>query len=122
MSEESPAPANERVVALPSAGVPADQGLSSLGLDMQLGGTVMALGVALFAFSTLIAMPDGRGDSLWLFLLLSTCVARSLFHRMAGTELLYGRAGLEIERNPLGALRRYVIIAIAHSVLFAVAL
>jgi hypothetical protein len=119
MSEESPGP-KDRVIALPAAGVPADQGLSSLGLVMQLAGTVTALGVALFAFSTLLTRPDHRGDSLWMFLLLGTCVARSLFHRMSGTELLYGRTIDGV--HPLVALKRYVVIGLVHSVVFALAL
>lgn len=106
------------VVELPAAGVPADQGLSSLGLIMQLGGTVAGLGVALFAFGALLTMRAAHGESLWMFLLLSTCVVRSLFHRMAGTDLLYARP----HTAPLAALQRYILIGLGHSALFAVVL
>ncbi|MBA2545082.1 MAG: hypothetical protein H0V17_35895 [Deltaproteobacteria bacterium] len=108
-----------KVVQLPAAGVPADQGLSSLGLIMQLAGSVGGLGVSLLAFASLLGMKDSRGDALWLFLLLSTCVVRSVFHRMAGTEMLYGRPGAS---NALGGLTRYIVIGAIHSVVFAAAL
>jgi hypothetical protein len=109
MSGEQPG-----VVQLPAAGVPADGGLSTLGLVMQVAGTISGIGVSLFAFSTLFAMRVASPDTLWMFVLLATCVVRSLFHRFAGTELLYGR--------PVAGLLRYILIGLAHSVLFAVAM
>ena len=113
------------VVQLPSAGIPADQGLSSLGLIMQLGGSLLAAGVALMSFMALVAM-SGPGESLWMFLLLGTCITRSLFHRMAGTELLYGRrTGLSLDgtaTSPLRGLHRYIIVGLIHTVVFTVIL
>jgi len=104
------------------ASMPADQGLSSLGLIMQLGGTVFAGGATLFAF---LQMMDGhsRSDAMWMILVLALCVGRSLYHRIAGTELLYGRpAGLNATRpaGPLTGLRRYIAIGLVHTVLIAV--
>lgn len=114
MSRDQPA-----VVQLPTAGVPADQGLSSLGLIMQLGGTVAGVGVALFAFAMLFGL---RGaDALWMFLLLATCVVRSMFHRSAGIEILYGRPRADGASAPLVGLVRYIVIALAHSALVAAA-
>ncbi len=110
------------VVQLPAAGVPADQGLSSLGLIMQLAGTVAGLGVALFAFAVLLSMRDANGEPVWMFLLLSTCVVRSLFHRNAGTEILYGKPREDGAARPIVGLTRYIVIGLAHSVLFAIAL
>lgn len=108
------------VVELPSAGGPADHGLSSLGLIMQLGGTMIAAGIALMSFMLLVAMPGGPSEAMWLMLLLATCIARSLVHRMAGTELLYGRrTGLAGDGgNPLAGVQRYIIVGFAHAVLF----
>lgn len=114
MSRDQPA-----VVQLPAAGVPADQGLSSLGLIMQLGGTLSGVGTALFAFAMLFGI---RGsDTLWMFLLLATCVARSLFHRAAGIEILYGKPRADGASAPLVGLVRYIVIGLAHSVLVAIA-
>jgi len=108
------------VVQLPAAGVPADQGLSSLGLIMQLGGSVAAVGMAVLAFAMLFATArTGTSDALWLFLLLATCIVRSWFHRAAGLELVYGRTD---GATPLIGLVRYVVIGLAHSLLFAIAL
>ncbi len=127
MSRDQPA-----VVQLPTAGVPADQGLSSLGLIMQLGGTVSGVGVALFAFAMLFGL---RGaDTLWMFLLLATCVVRSMFHRSAGIEILYpkgtgsphgslayGQPRTDGASAPLVGLVRYIVIGLAHSVVVAAA-
>jgi hypothetical protein len=111
------------VVQLPAAGVPADGGLSSLGLVMQLGGTLMALVVSLYAFGRLLTMAD-KNEALWIFLLLATCIARSIIHRMAGTELLYGRASLDLDNppSPLAGLYRYIAVGLVHSVVVAIAM
>jgi len=112
----------EGVVQLPAAGVPADQGVSSLGLIMQLAGTLMALAVAMLAFIRLVSLTD-RGDAMWMFLLLGSCVVRSVFHRIAGTELLYGRSGsLDAPGTPLAGLYRYIVIGLAHSIALPIAL
>ena len=67
----------QRVVDLPEAGSPADQGLSSLGLLMQLAGTVLAAQVTLGTFILLFDLRGGdRKDTLWLFLILGLCVGR----------------------------------------------
>ena len=112
------------VVQLPSAGVPADHGLSSLGLIMQLGGSVFAAGAALFTFASMFEVSRIRAESLWMFLALALCIARSIFHRMAGTELLYGRSlGLgDVPTDPLAGVRRYIGIGLVHSVVFALLL
>lgn len=114
MSRDQPA-----VVQLPAAGVPADQGLSSLGLVMQLGGTIAAIAVTPLAFAMLFGARSP--GTLWLFLLLATCVVRSLFHRAAGTDILYGKPRADGASAPLVGLVRYIAIGLAHSVLIAVA-
>lgn len=101
--------------------VPADQGLSSLGLIMQLGGTVLAGAATLFAFMQMVDRYT-RTDAMWMMLVLGLCVGRSFVHRMAGTELLYGRpTGLNIARpaGPLTGLRRYIAVGFAHAVVIA---
>lgn len=109
------------VVELPAAGVPADQGVSSLGLLMQLAGSVLAAYGALVAFIMLFMMRGRTSGALWLFLVIGLCVARSLVHRAAGAELLYGRRrGFDGEiTDPLAGVRRYIKLAIAHSIAVA---
>jgi hypothetical protein len=65
----------DQVVELPNAGIPADHGLTSLGLVMQLGGSLLSAGAALLAFVSAFALT--RGDSLWLFVILAVSVVRS---------------------------------------------
>ncbi|MBL0216124.1 MAG: hypothetical protein IPQ07_19855 [Myxococcales bacterium] len=102
-------------VSLVDPGVPADQGLSSLGLLMQLGGSLFAAVATLGTFVTMLTR-GGRGeDKLWILLILGMCVTRSMFHRMAGTELLYGKRTLEGSASPLGGVKRYIVIALAQS-------
>ncbi len=115
---------NHRVVHLVSAQVPQDQGLSSLGLLMQLGGSLFAACAALATFIVLFGIRGGDG-TLTSLLLLGLCFTRSLFHRAAGTELLYGRRTHtgEIETaNPLAGLRRYIAIAGAQTLAVALVL
>jgi hypothetical protein len=104
------------VVDLVDAGVPADQGLSSLGLLMQLAGNVMAALVTLVAFLMLF-QPQGNPQTLWVLLILGLSIARSMVHRAAGTQLLYGRMGVEGQR--LAGIHRYVYFGLAQSVMVA---
>ena len=94
MSETNQGPA---VVDLVDAGVPADQGLSALGMLMQLAGNVLAAYVALITFTILFAASGGGGGSetLWIFLILGLSIGRSLLHRSAGAQLLYGDPAIQ---------------------------
>ncbi|HEU0031135.1 MAG TPA: hypothetical protein VFQ53_10920 [Kofleriaceae bacterium] len=95
--------------------------MSSLGLLMQLAGSVFPAGCALVTFVSLYAAGrTPRSLAAWLFLLLGISIARSLVHRMAGSELLYGApATLDGRpRSPLGGIRRYLHVAVAHTVVF----
>ncbi len=113
------------VVELPDPGVPADRGLASLGLLMQLGGGVLAAagGVfALLALATLRELRDGPpGPAVWVLAVVALCVARSLVHRAAGEELLYGGRRREGGRaaSPLDGVRRYVAVALGQTILLA---
>ncbi|HEY5937496.1 MAG TPA: hypothetical protein VIU61_22775 [Kofleriaceae bacterium] len=104
---------------------PVDGGLSALGLVMQLGGSVLAAYATLATFVVLfLSQLQGGKDMLWLFLLLGLSVARSLFHRLAGSELLYGRR-VGFDEKPISPLRgiyRYIIIALGHTVLIVLVL
>ena len=86
---------------------------------MHLGGTISGVGVALVAFAMLFGV---RGaDTIWMFLLLATCVVRSMFHRSAGLEILYGKPRDDGASAPLVGLVRYIVIGLGHSVLVAAA-
>jgi hypothetical protein len=106
-----------------NASVPADHGLSSLGLIMQLGGSVAAAGTALAMFVMVFAMRSGAGDGmLWTFAVLALCVTRSMYHRLAGTEMLYGsRPGYDgaTTAHPFAGVRRYIIAAVIQTAITA---
>ncbi len=105
MEGEIEAPATEPVVTdLAGARIPADGGLSSLGLLMQLSGT---LGIVVWSgFCVLAAMMAGAG--MLLFLGGLTFLARACFHRAAGTALLYSH-------RPANAVYAYAGVGIAHT-------
>ena len=116
---------DQGVVELPTAQVPADQGLSSLGLIIQLAGTLFAAYISLFMFMALMMMPrmGGGGEAMYIFLALGACIARSFFHRAAGTELLYGRRTLsETPVGSFGGVRRYIVVALIQTVVLALLL
>lgn len=106
------------VVKLVGAGVPADQGLSSLGLLMQLGGNVLAAYAALIAFMALFAF-SGSDMTMWVFMVLGLSIGRSLMHRSAGAQLLYGNGALredgKVER--MAGIKKYVIFALVQTVI-----
>jgi hypothetical protein len=102
--------------------VPADQGLSSLGLLMQLGGSVFAGLNALFLL-TLLPMASVGSEMSMFILLFAAGVARSLLHRRAGTDLLYRRrSNFDGEVSPLAGIKRYIIAAGIHTALVALLL
>ena len=116
MSETNNGPA---VVDLVDAGVPADQGLSALGMLMQLAGNVLAAYVALITFTILFAASGGGGGSetLWIFLILGLSIGRSLLHRSAGAQLLYGDPAIQGGR--MRGVQRYITFSLAQSAVLA---
>lgn len=103
------------VVRLVGANIPADQGLSSLGLIMQLGGSLSAAVVTFWGFQALL-LPSRVGTTMLVLLVTALGVIRSLMHRAAGTSLLYAEA------NPLRGVRRYIAVGLVHSALFSAVL
>ncbi|HEX8112552.1 MAG TPA: hypothetical protein VF516_32705, partial [Kofleriaceae bacterium] len=113
---QPPLPAPAAVVSLPSPGLPADHGLASLGLVMQLAGRTTAALVALLAS---LAWIDGRlhPHTAWCGLVVALCIARSQLHRAAGRDLTYGRRSAEgTAADPFDAMRTYVVFALCHAV------
>jgi hypothetical protein len=95
--------------------LPVDRGMTGLGLIMQLGGTLFATLTAMVGLSQIIVLSQmrsfGMGDTGltgWLLLLTAMGVIRSLVHRVAGTELLYGQ-------QPAQAIRRYLFVSASHT-------
>jgi hypothetical protein len=106
---------DQAVVDLVDAGVPADQGLSSLGLLMQLAGHVLGA-CAVFMFSLLLISDGSRGTpTLWLFAIFASGCMRSMFQLAAGKQLLYGEPGQPGHR--LAGVRRYINFALVQSVI-----
>jgi hypothetical protein len=102
------------VVDLVDAGVPADQGLSSLGLLMQLAGHVLGA-CAVFMFSLMLLSDGSRGTpTLWLFAIFGSGCMRSMFQLAAGKQLLYGEPGQTGGR--LTGVRRYIAFSLVQSV------
>lgn len=107
---------NQRVVAeLGGARLPADRGLSSLGLLMQLVGSFFLGYMALLALLPVFA--GGAPGSWEMFLLGASGAVRSAFHRSAGNALLYGSP-----TGPLRAVRKYVVVAFAETGLWLLVL
>ena len=104
------------IVDLPGAGVPADRGLASLGLMMQLAGRTSGALAALIA-SILLVESRAHRHAGWVVLAIALCVARSQLHRIAGRDLVYGRrtADGEIGR-PFDGMRAYVGFGIGHAI------
>lgn len=98
------------VAHLAGARMPADHGLAALGLLMQLFGSVFA---GIMAFYAMIPILSGGAPAAWVIFLLGAigCV-RSIFHRMAGTSLIYGSAG-----GPFRMLDVYTLVAAGQTAL-----
>jgi len=104
------------IVDLPSAGVPADHGLASLGLLMQLAGRASGALAALIA-SIVVLESRATRHAGWFFFAVALCIGRSQLHRVAGRDLLYSRRTPEGGiANPFHATRTYVALGIGHAI------
>ena len=103
------------LVELPGAGIPADHGLSSLGLLMQLAGRTTAALTALVAMMFLLAWRD-LPHVTWLIVICAGSIGRSTLHCAAGRELIYPSRPAASTR-PFVALRLYILAGIAHAIL-----
>ena len=90
------------------ASVPADHGLGSLGLLMQLGGS---LGMAAAAAVAIPAAMYGDRTSSVVFFFALLYGVRAAFHRVAGNAVLYGTGG-----HPRRSVVTYLCVAACHSV------
>jgi hypothetical protein len=92
-------------IDLVGARSPADAGLSSLALLMQLVGT---LGAVFFSVVAIFPMLAGGDAAIYFFVVLSFAL-RGAFHRAAGTALLHSP-------NPSRAVITYIGVALVHTV------
>jgi len=102
--------AEPKIAPLAGANMPADRGLSGLGLLMQMSGSVFLAYGAFMVMLPMLSGPgagDGRMKMLMVALL---CVVRSSFHRAAGSALLYGNP-----KGPLHQVKVYIGVALAQS-------
>lgn len=107
-AEDRPAVAASAVAKLTSARMPADRGISSLGLLMQLGGV---LGIVFAGVVSVSMARFGIGSATGAFFLVAALsVIRSTYLRTAGTRLLYGTGS-----EPVRAVRTYLAVAFAHT-------
>lgn len=91
-------------VELAGARSPADAGLSSLALLMQLVGT---LGAVFFSVASVIPVIAG-GSAVMIFFVFITFAIRGGIHRAAGTAMLHSP-------NPSRAVYTYVGVALVHT-------
>ena len=109
------------VVQLPSAGLPADHGLASLGLVMQLTGRTTG---ALAALAASIALLDARFHHFspwfwpWFCFAGALCFARSQLHRIAGRDLAFSRYTAEGgTADPFEATGTYALFGLGHALI-----
>lgn len=101
----------EREVArLVGPRMPADHGLGSLGLLMQLAGSLLAGYMALLGTFPIFA--GASGGVLVVFLVGALGAIRSLFHRAAGSALVYGSA-----QGIFRPIHVYVAVSVVQTIL-----
>ena len=122
MSQDQGAPQAQET-GLVDPNVPADQGLSTLGLLMQLAGSLFGGFGALLMFYFMILPTFGRDSQKGMMILIvGASITRSVFHRMAGSDLLYRRQTLDGQTSPLSGIKRYILVALGHTLLVALIL
>ena len=101
---------------LTSRRVPADRGLSGLGLIMQLAGSVFGAMTAAVGIAALIEASDSRGMDrgagnalMWLLVVTGTGVVRSILHRQAGSDLIYSQ-------TPYAGIKKYFVASLVNVV------
>jgi hypothetical protein len=96
------------VAQLAGARMPADHGLASLGLIMQLFGSLFLGLMAMIAVAPIMA---GGAPGAWIIFVIGAMGAvRSALHRMAGTALLYGSP-----RGPFHGINLYAGVSVAQT-------
>ncbi len=98
------------IAPLAGANMPADRGLTGLGLLMQMIGSVFMAYGAFLVMMPMLSGP-GVGSTRMMMLLASvSCMVRSVYHRSAGRALLYGSA-----KGPLHDVKVYIGVALAQT-------
>jgi hypothetical protein len=96
--------------------VPADRGLSGLGLIMQLAGSVFgalttAVGIAAVIEASETSRYERTDSSalLWILLVTGTGLVRSILHRQAGSDLIYSH-------TPFAGIKKYFVASMVNAV------
>jgi len=111
-------PVPAEVVNLPSPGLPADHGLASLGLVMQLAGRTTTALLALFGTLAWIygrLNPEVTPHAGWIGAAILVSITRSQLHRAAGRDLTYPRRAIDGAADTFVVTRRYVVFALCHA-------
>jgi len=102
-----------RVASLAGPKMPADYGLTSLGLLMELGGSLFLVTYCFLAISIVMAGARAAGDQTWwMFLFAVVGAVRSAFHRQAGRAMLYSSP-----KGPLQPTRVYIAVSVVHTLI-----
>lgn len=106
------------IAPLAGANMPADRGLTGLGLLMQFSGSIFLAFGAFMVMMPMLSGPVGGGSSqMTMIFVAALCMVRSAFHRSAGRALLYGSA-----KGPLHPVKVYIGVALAQSALLYILL
>lgn len=100
-----------QTIALPRPGVPADRGLSALGLIMQLAGRTAGAATVLY-LSFLVFLPAPHPHVGAVLLILVSCGWRAHLHARAGRRLLY----MHSDQRPLATTLGYVQFALLQAI------
>ena len=101
------------VVSLSGARLPADRGLSSLGLLMQLAGSLSMTSMVLITLMPIFAGGAAGHGTLFLFLMGASGVVRGAFHRAAGNALIYGSV------DPKKSVLTYIGVSVVETLVWA---
>lgn len=105
------------IAPLAGANMPADRGLTGLGLLMQFAGSIFLAFGAFMVMMPIMSGPTGSDSRMTMIFVAALCILRSTFHRSAGRALLYGSP-----KGPLHQVRVYIGVALAQSALVFVLL
>ncbi len=108
---------SSRTLILEGARLPADRGLSSLGLLMQLAGSLSLAYMAVIALMPMFAGSGGGGDLFFLFICGASGAVRGAYHRKAGSALLYG-SNTGSNTNPKKSIMTYVYVSLVETIIW----
>ncbi len=107
-------PPSSPTLILEGARLPADRGLASLGLLMQLAGSLSLAYMAMIALMpTMFAGANGGDDMFFLFICGASGAVRGAYHRKAGLALLYSS-----EAGPKKSIMTYIYVSLVETMIW----